>query len=299
MHPTLHVPACADAAASTSCFTPVSIDDEPLLAAASTDEAFHHTPGTIWQDSCFMDNPMHASTEDLVPRCLRPPRGVNGGPTRALFLVGDSHAAMSVNGLRRAVEGAFAFAWATVGHNCALDRDGGYKSDDYGIDCAHWTVQVMGELAAEVRARDVVVYRLSVDHYRQHTFEFVRSALHPLVARNGAKLVLVGDSPKLRTRATYCLPSRFAPRALERCDTPRSAAGSTQVDAALQAFADEHEDVAFFGLFDLFCEATRCRATIPGTNTFWIFDEHHFTVAGGMYLWPFWCSFFASNNWFR
>ena len=64
--------------------------------------------------------------------------------------------------------------------------------------------------------------------------------------------------------------------------------------------AQEHStDVAFFNLLDLFCEPTRCRAVIPGTDTFWAFDSHHFTAAGGMYLQPFWCSFFASHNWFR
>ena len=71
------------------------------------------------------------------------------------------------------------------------------------------------------------------------------------------------------------------------------------MEAAWARFASQHAHVAYMPLSELYCEASRCRATIPGTNTFWAFDEHHFTAAGGMYLWPFVCDFFASHGWFR
>jgi len=128
---------------------------------------------------------------------------------------------------------------------------------------------------------------------------FLRERLYPLASAAGATLVLVGFSPTLKTRATYCLPSRFAANALARCDTTRAAASNAAGEAALRALADAHDGVVYFPIMDLFCEPDRCRATIPGTDTFWAFDEHHFTVAGGMFLWPFWCGFFRSMNWFR
>jgi hypothetical protein len=118
------------------------------------------------------------------------------------------------------------------------------------------------------------------------------------VSTKQAKLLLVGDGPKLKERATYCLPARFASNALERCDTPNDQATWGNLDTVLRGYAQLHSDVFFFPLTGLFCESSRCRATIPGTNTFWAFDEHHWTAAGGMYLWPFWCSFFAAQNWF-
>ena len=84
---------------------------------------------------------------------------------------------------------------------------------------------------------DVVVYRIASEHYRTRTLDFVRDALRPLVSGKGAQLVLVGDSPKLKERATYCLPSRFAPHALERCDTPIAEARDATVESALQTIA--------------------------------------------------------------
>lgn len=298
-HPTLHVPTSTDASTTTECFTPTAISNEPLLAATTTDAAFHHTPGTIWQNPCFMDSPTIDVANRFVPECMRPDRAARGGPSRALFLVGDSHAAMTVNGLQRAVEGVFSLAWVAIGHNCALDYEGGYHSDDQGIDCGFWVRTVMRELEQNLLAADVVVYRLYGDHYRSRTNDFVREVLQPLVSTKQAKLLLVGDGPKLKERATYCLPARFASNALERCDTPNDQATWGSLDTVLQSYAQLHSDVFFFPLADLFCESSRCRATIPGTNTFWAFDEHHWTAAGGMYLWPFWCSFFAAQDWFR
>ena len=206
---------------------------------------------------------------------------------------------MTANGLRRAVEGSFTFTWAAVGHNCALDRDGGYTSNDYGITCSYWAQKAFEELQANLIPGDVVVYRVANMHIRYYTISYIRDTLYPMVQQKGAKLILIGDSPYLRNRATFCLPSRFAPNALENCDTPRAQAQDAAKTASLQSLAALHpQSIFFFDLFDLFCEQTRCRATIPGTDTYWAFDEHHWTVAGGMYLWPFWCDYFSAHNWF-
>jgi hypothetical protein len=81
---------------------------------------------------------------------------------------------MTVNGLQRAVEGVFSLAWVAIGHNCALDYEGGYHSDDRGIECGFWVDTVMRELEQNLLADDVVVYRLYGDHYRSRTTDFVR-----------------------------------------------------------------------------------------------------------------------------
>jgi hypothetical protein len=274
-----------------------------LLAATSTSEAFASIPNTIWQSPCFFDNPTVEITDAHLPQCIDPPRAAGGEPPRALILVGDSHAAATADGLRRAVEGHFSFAWAAVGHNCALAYGGGYESDDEGVECGYWAGKARTELAKKLLPGDVLVYRQYGAHFRSYegrtTFDFVTNELYPLTHSKDVTLVLVGDSPVLKQRATYCLPSRFVPNAVERCDTPREDAIWSTVDSWLQGVAGEHDDVEYFGLADLFCEEDRCRAIIPGTNTYWAFDEHHFTTAGGMYLSPFWCDWFASKRWFN
>ena len=53
-----------------------------------------------------------------------------------------------------------------------------------------------------------------------------------------AKLLLVGDGPKLKERATYCLPARFASNALERCrGTPNDQATWGSLDTVLRSYA--------------------------------------------------------------
>ena len=70
--------------------------------------------------------------------------------------------------------------------------------------------------------------------------------LHSLVPRKHSKLLLIGGEPKLKERATYCLPARFASTALERCDTPRGQATWESLDAMLRSYAQQHGDVFFF-----------------------------------------------------
>ena len=275
-----------------------------MLNAASIVEAFQ-THGTVWLQPCWQDLATEASADASVPQCLNPPRGSGGEPSRALFLVGDSHAAMSVEGLRRAVQGEFSFHWAAIGHGCALDIEGGsydgHRCDSPSCDCGHWASNVMNLLRQHLKPGDVVVYAISAEHYRRLTNQFMTSELVPLAANTGATIVLVGPTPVIAARATQCLPTRFATTALERCDVPRANAHAFggPMNTAMQALADAHDRVYHFEVAEFYCEAMRCRATIPGTSTYWVFDDNHFTQAGSMYLWPWWCNFFHRHGWFR
>jgi len=258
---------------------------------------------------CLLQPPTGDNVRSLVPQCLQPQRGVDGGPQRALFLVGDSHTALSVEGLRRAVAGEFIVVWSAVGYGCTYDFNGG-KGDrtDPGdsLYCRSFALKVSQVLRDSILPGDVVMLRSSGINFRARTVEWIRSILAPSVTSRGASLVIAGDNPRLIQRGDLCIPTPFNANALARCDSSLRDADPSRlsdegagVSHALRSLAERTDGVYFFDLFGLFCEPRRCRAVIPGTTAYWLFDQDHFTATGDNYLWPFWCSFFKQHGWFR
>ena len=160
-------------------------------------------------------------------------------------------------GLRRAVGEEFQLAWVSSGSACGVDRYGVTHSRSY---CSPYAAKVVSVLRTSLMPGDVLFWHNSEYHHKSFTKAWVISVLHPIVQSASASLVMISDGPKLRERATNCLPSAFAPTALSRCDTSLSAANANQArqKADLQSIASSFPaDTYTYDLFDLYCEESR------------------------------------------
>ena len=97
----------------------------------------------------------------------------------------------------------------------------------------------------------------------------------------GARLVIMGDPPRLPMHATRCL---YQPT---NCYT--TTANSDQ-NAQLAPLATSHTGILYVAIHNLFCNSANCMGQIPGTTTWAFFDSTHLTQAGALYLWPYLCS---------
>ena len=313
---TLHRPpdatragAAGDSPTTTTpaCFVPTAIADEPLLIHA---DPFHCREGTqadggasghdddiqdpscdaetVFSEHCYVRTPtlqaLSRIAECLTPRRVPPDQ-------RALFLVGDSHAAHLVPGLQRAVtraSGGMAFAWFGLpGRHCGFISDARDMRD--GV-CGQARQRMRATLAARVRENDAVVLAHVAYKFTDSQPAFLRAFHHDVLAPVGGRLVLMGDAPVLERMAVYCLNN---PRLCEVGSdwAPTWWKGAmARKDAAWRQLADESPTVHYFRIHDLFCAEGRCGAVVPGTPTFAFFDTTHLTRAGGLYLWPFLCS---------
>ena len=118
------------------------------------------------------------------PKCLRVERSEEGAggasavSQRAMFLVGDSHAAMAVDGLQRAVAGEFKLVWFAVGGGCSLTRYGckGEKCAPGGeraYRCGSYPTTVLAALSSQLRRGDVVVVLNWGEHHDEFTATWV------------------------------------------------------------------------------------------------------------------------------
>jgi len=294
----------------------------------------------MWPDSCSSTSPtslsgggtcLHASldlvqsgTKHSPATCLDASRIAPGGPSRRLYVLGDSHAAMLVSGVKAAFQRSF-----TVVHVSCVGSGCGFNPDSFFIrlpepmhswghsptQCGLAVRESWATLNATVRQDDVVmVITASFRYYWNLPREdglssqvaFLSRLATEVLAPRGASLVVTDDVPFLRAKGSDCVDD---PRA---CDTDATAIlnddyhdwyhqrGSSQwrhaqIVSAFTPFAAAHANVYFMeALYEPFCVGHTCQATIPGTTTIGYFDDDHINTAGSLYLAPFMACYFYS-----
>lgn len=229
--------------------------------------------------------------------------------------MGDSHAGAIYPGLMAAFDGAASVVWAAMGAGCGyvppyriLDHfEDGEHAQRRISNCRAYNNAANAVFASQLQACDVVV----VHHYRtkergarddMDLLPYYRR-LAAIVKSKGANMVILGDTPELPTRGSYCIATAMSPHAGDRC---RFSWGSSMPQSAIHEelvyadFLEAEPDVTFFfPLRQLFCDDSAeeiCDANVPGTDTLAFYDNMHLTTAGALYLWPYLCSFFSESG---
>ena len=243
-----------------------------------------------------------------VNRCLIPGRS-GPYPQRAIFLLGDSHAASLAPGLMAAVDGAAHVSWISLPWGVIWSCDFHNERNSWRFRaCEQERQEVDRVLREQVRACDVVVITHLRDQWTDERSSRETSATNARrnlaifqtqVRSLGAKLVIIGDVPALPINPRHCIPSAFRPDAVDACRTP-ALVGDAIDDVEYKALASADAGVYYMSTYGLFCDPARssdgCGAVVPGTSTFAYADENHLNVAGSLYLWPHLCAFFRSNG---
>lgn len=197
------------------------------------------------------------------------------------FLIGDSHAASIKNGIERAVQEHMIVSWVGItGNACGL-----LYSTTSGI-CHEANTLIMERLNANLRSGDVVFLSTVGYKYWDATAQaqqraYLRNLYTTVLQPRNARLVIMGDPPRLPVWAIYCL------QAPSNC---YAGTANNDQNRMLAPVADEFAGVLYVEIHDLFCDSNNCMAQVPGTTTYAFFDDSHLTEAGGLYLWPYICS---------
>ena len=225
--------------------------------------------------------------------CLRRPPG---DERPLVFLVGDSHALHWLPG----VAGAFLprgrpVAFAGWAGGCGLFSRGFIDAwfrnngDNYFVcpagecvpeTCYAFADAALAALEGSLRAGDV----LAVAHWNrrhltanQSDVTFLEDVVVDLVARKGAALLLLSDTPT----AEPIDDPVWANLTRARGDALRA-----RGEADFPGLAARHANVYYFNAtLDLLCWDGACPGVIPGTDAvpgFW--DANHLTTAGSLYL---------------
>ena len=239
-------------------------------------------------------------------RCLTPTRQKAG--QRVLFMVGDSHCAHLVPGVRRAVGNRLEVRWASY-----ICDPGGFLPHATTGTCRQASDLFRQLLLQNMRPGDIVLvahlgtkFMVRPGHAPDALtcgctattpqitgmVNFLR-AFHAEMTRlvHNTSLVIMGDPPMLPQEGALCLtqPSNCV---------RKKANELAPVEDAYRALSRESPSIHFFQPHDLFCTVTQCQAQVPGTTTFAYVDVHHLTTAGSMYLWPYLCSWFEGAAFF-
>jgi hypothetical protein len=272
---------------------------------------------------------MQHRLEEAVMNCLTPER-TGETPQRAIYLLGDSHAAALAMGLQAAFNGIAAVVWTAIGAGCGYlaapviarefecfdcqcgdcDCESYNSADCWGASdqvplCRSYIDSATRAMEQNLQPCDIVVVHHQrakwglVGSARYHAqMEFLRN-VQLMVQGKGAKLVIIGDVMGLPAEADYCIPSEMSPDAGDRCKVQTT---PQEVDALADHVSGrelaQEEGTFFMPIVSHFCDEdlTSCGAIIPGTETMAYHDDEHLSTAGALYLWPFLCDFFSSNG---
>jgi hypothetical protein len=305
----IHPPE-TNAASRVQCFeaSAIKAEDERLASQAWGDHQF-------WlRDNCWQlsGRPWSTEYDALTRRCLTPAR--TPSHQSSLFALGDSHGGMIAPALARAVRGQMAFAYTHRGM-CYYASDQSIAAGRCGQDTAETARKYRDAVSAMLREQlqmgDVV--SLSGEgshHFRPEDLAWYESFLLPLLSSKGAKLLLIGDPPSLKSLPMVCIPTPTNPTAATRCESDygqiyRKEGWGNQrdlEDAATEFAARHPQQVFLFRLFDLYCSSTastgKCGAVVPGTRVQAYYDMRHLTLAGALYTWPFLCAAFRRWHFF-
>ena len=246
--------------------------------------------GGAFGQQCFA-NPCFRDADELK-KCLNPCR--TSQKPNAFYLLGDSHAAAWLAGVRAAAQSRYGVVHASCGHGCgvhSLDfHEKFFAHPDTTLErdadeCYAFVEALRVVLSDQLRPGDVVSlitanYKYDlVGHYDAELIE----ELTALVASKGATLVVLGDGPLLKEFGFQCAtPGRDA----EACATPYDDAAGALRQSAEAAFR-EAGALVFNQTLDLLCRDGICDHRVPGTDTVGIVDTGHFTTEGSLYLAPF------------
>ena len=304
---TLHSPPGLDPHSPLPCFDadglPVNGDDHSrwIYEQRCCQEPWHNPltsvdgPMTFWE------------VQDTASACLTPDRGASDQPT--LFLIGDSHAAMLTEGIRKALAGRMTLAWTARGMCPPLPPAlYGWCDQDSLETATLYQRHLVTTLTSQLRSGDVAAVaswwapwrdasqaRLVADHYR--------NTLVPLVSSKGAQLLLFGDVfgglPKV---PLSCLNHATSPSCQRSYTDAARQFGGAASSREASALADGNEHTRFFDLAPLFCTSTApdgvCNTMVPGTDVVAFADSHHLSRAGSAYLAPYLCSQFERWGFF-
>ena len=263
---------------------------------------------------------MNADIINRVKSCLTPNRGLGPTPQRAFFVIGDSHAEAIAPGLMAAVNGAASVAWISLSFWC------GYVSERYIYDdmpspynhpviedprlrnvCATINRAIDEALSEQMRSCDVAVLThrsyaatgngkldaVKTPTVRASMIERYRSLQHVAIQK-GARLLLLGDTPELPQRGTYCAAS---PALSSACNVPLATVRAHlwyEDQAYTQLVAeDDSNSTHYLKLSSLLCNGQTCGAYVAGTTTLLAADQDHLTWEAALSIWPELCAFVA------
>jgi hypothetical protein len=159
--------------------------------------------------------------------------------------------------------------------------------------CESYAQVVMKSLRYRLRPGDIVVMS-NFDFWSPHGLEPELQALgtrieelHNIVHSQGAILVLVGPSPKLKREAWKCVPA-------EVCDVSPKRQAMKNLYARLENTMD---GILFLDIEKLLCDGDHCGVAIPGNTVSAYQDQHHLSRVGSQYLAQFLCSDLSKAGW--
>jgi hypothetical protein len=279
----------------------------------------HGPLADVFEDSCFLGDRHFLSVDELGKRaksCLSPKHGAAGSPKNAFFLVGDSHAASLVPGMKAAVQGKLSFHWLAINAGMCwcgyLPFNPAHCQEPNAFfkerTCRGFNEYSKFQLEDNVRAGDVVAVAhydhwtglppipkdqvLPIEQYAAHLQELQR-----MVVGRGASLLLIGDVPMLPAPGPQCVPTPFDQSAFRKCEVP----------VAEEVNRHEHQNKVltilgsqpltyFFNFHNLLCTSQVCGAFVPGTDILAYRDVMHLTQSGSLYLSPFICAFLTQHS---
>jgi len=287
------------------------------------------TPGTVgwdnhdfWESDCHVKKPLpKAELEALSQKCLEPDRGRDVIKT-AMFVIGDSHAGMLVDGLRDRFGSQMSIHSFRSSGNwcCGFCSKESYPQGHFSADlaqegmaiCEDFAQVVMTSLRSSLRRGDIVIMN-NYGHWRDGAKGTTRTQLsdqikalstrieelHGIVHSRGANLVIVGPSPVLKKKGSECVGTAFQPQEARECDI-----NATASELSYRSMADSYARLGrkltgtlFFDAHRLLCDGAVCGARIPGTDVIGFSDAHHVSEAGSGYLAQFLCPALASLGW--
>eukprot|EP00931_Biecheleriopsis_adriatica_P019541 TRINITY_DN13288_c0_g1_i4.p1 TRINITY_DN13288_c0_g1~~TRINITY_DN13288_c0_g1_i4.p1 ORF type:complete len:837 (+),score=62.36 TRINITY_DN13288_c0_g1_i4:226-2511(+) len=217
-------------------------------------------------------------------RCVSGPNGPRNKTEPVLYLIGDSH----VRSLTPAFQAASSRPVVLISYYLG-------------------SVELIEKQLREVvDNNDLVVYA----HYFDPRTDTPRSTFRPEDARTqlerfnasvqtlsnitegvGAKLLLIGDTPTLRTTVETC-SGHTSP---SPCAVPASQNYTRAYNDIVQNFA-KLSGVYHFDTLPLLCHGQVCDFSVPGTSSPARIDSHHLSAAASLYISPFLCSFLQESG---
>lgn len=124
---------------------------------------------------------------------------------------------------------------------------------------------------------------------------------HRFISASNATMIVLEDTPFLRSSGASCVPTSLNPDAPALCEQNKTVAEQyvEPVHSMLTSLALDYPDIIYIGYHHLVCDNDKCGAMIPGTTTLGIFDRHHMTEYGARYLAPFLCAYMSHQGLFN
>jgi hypothetical protein len=293
--------------------------------------AHHLTQNTMEGDCLHASSAIvQASLKSSPSTCLDRSQIQPGGPSRRLYVLGDSHATVLMFGVKAAFQRSFTVVQTTCGAGCGFNPSSFFTEPPAPMrswaaftNCNRTVMEVQAMLNATVQPGDVVMVVTASFRYfwgvpreggLARQVAFLTQLNHEILAPRGASLVVTDDVPYLGSSGTACMlhlnntPGAIADSSPCRTDPTQilnweyhenyQLRGSSQsrhemIVANFTAFAAQYANVHFMeALYAPFCTGGFCRAVIPGTTTVAFHDRDHLATAGALYLAPFMSCFF-------